>query len=224
MTAGPAVPRPHRPGSGVPRMPRRHASAHRDADGGRTDEIPIQAPYALRRRERIADLAASVVLAGFTCLTMGPLAAQTCPAPAVLTANTPTGFDTCRGDTGIVVACGAFTLTGPAAIVRMPLSYPMGRLVVQSGSAGFDPAVFLLRSHCANGAACGYVADSGIAMDSIDLAEVDSGDYFLAVAPWHGDSLPCGQILVTLELTPQELALTLDGVFRGGLDAALTSP
>jgi hypothetical protein len=220
-TASPPAPAvADRVGGRAGRRAARPGSASRHRDAGHADEMPIPEPYARRRRKRIADVAAGIALVGFACLTMGRLAAQTCPAPAVLAANTPTGFDTCRGGAGVVIACGAFALTGPATIVRMPLPYPIGRLVVQSG-AGFDPALFLLRSQCGNTAACGYVTDSGIAVDTIDLAEVDSGDYFLAIAPWRWESTPCGQVLVTLELTPQELALTLDGMFRGGLDAPL---
>jgi hypothetical protein len=178
----------------------------------------------MRRCRRFARVVMGAAILQLAFLASGQATAQTCPAPAALTANTPSWFDTCRGDASVLTACGAFALTGPATIVRMPLPYPMGRLVVQSISAGFDPALFLLRSHCASTAACGYVADSGSVVDTIDLVEVDSGDYFLAVAPWQVPSTYCGQILVTLDLTPQELALTRDGVFRGGLDAPPASP
>lgn len=145
--------------------------------------------------------------------------AQICAAPAVLAVNTPTVLDTCQGDSGLVFACGLFSLTGPAAVVRLQLPYPVGFVSVQSLTPGYDSVMFLLRSHCDGWATCGMAVDSGIVVDTMDLAEVDSGDYFLVIAPMDFKSSPCGQVMVTYGMTPEQQALALDGVFRGGISA-----
>ncbi|MEO5626836.1 MAG: hypothetical protein ABIQ70_12580 [Dokdonella sp.] len=149
----------------------------------------------------------------------GEAGAQTCAVPAVLAVNTLTALDTCQGDSGLVIACSLLALTGPAAVVRLQLPYPVGLVTVQSLTAGYDPAMLLLRSHCDNSAPCGMAVDSGIIVDTMDLAEVDSGDYFLAIAPIDFNSSSCGQVMVTYSMTQEQQALALDGVFRGGLSA-----
>jgi hypothetical protein len=154
----------------------------------------------------------------------GEAGAQVCAAPAVLTVNTPILLDTCQGDSGLVVACSLFPLTGPAAVVRLPLPYPAGLVSVQSLTTGYDPVLFLLRSHCDNSAPCGMAVDSGIVVDTMDLTDVDSGDYFLAIAPMDFNSSPCGQVMVTYSMTPEQQALAHDGVFRGGISAPPANP
>lgn len=157
-------------------------------------------------------------------LVIGPAGAQTCAAPSVLTVNESSFFNTCLSDSSLVLACGAFPLNGPAVVIRMPLPYPTGQISVQSLSVGYDPALFLLRSQCGNSAPCGYAVDSGIVVDTLDLAQVDTGDYFLAIAPISFESGSCGQILVTHSMTPQQQALARDGVFRSGISAPLPNP
>jgi hypothetical protein len=150
--------------------------------------------------------------------------AQTCAAPATLAANASTAFDTCQGDSSLSAVCNMFVLTGPAAIVRLQLPYPTGSVSVTSLTVGYDPALFLLRSQCHNSAACGTAVDSGVVVDTMDLTEVDSGDYFLAIAPMNFDSISCGQVIVTYSMTAQQQALALDGVFRGGISAPPANP
>lgn len=150
--------------------------------------------------------------------------AQTCASPPLLAVNTPQWLNTCQGDSGLVMACHLFALTGPAGVMRIQLPYPVGLLSVQSMTAGYDPAFFLLRSQCSNSAFCGMAADSGIVVDTLNLSEVDSGDYFLGIAPIHFDSIPCGQVIVTHSMTPQQQALTLEGLFRGGISAPSANP
>ena len=152
--------------------------------------------------------------------TAAPMAvAQSCAAPAQLTPNTSQWLDTCQGETGLVLACNVFPLYGRAAIVRMELPYPAGLLEVQSMTVGYDPAMFLLRAACNNSAGCGYATNSGTVVDTMDLALVDSGGYFLAIATPYPGTPDCGQVLVTYWLTPEQQALLQDGVFRGGLSA-----
>jgi hypothetical protein len=150
--------------------------------------------------------------------------AQTCAFPTPLAANVTAVFDTCQGDSGLVVACNMFALTGPAAVMRLPLPYPTGIISVQSLTVGYDPAVFLLRSRCDNSAACGTAVDSGVVTDTMDLADVDSGDYFLAIAPMDFGSLACGQVMVTYGRSEEQQVLALDGVFRAGISAPPTNP
>ncbi|MEO7757568.1 MAG: hypothetical protein ABIS07_13390 [Dokdonella sp.] len=157
-------------------------------------------------------------------MVAGDAGAQVCAVPAVVAVNTSIGLDTCQGDSGLVIACALFPLTGPAAVMRLQLAYPVGLVSVQSITLGYDPAMFLLHSRCDNAAACGTAVDSGVVVDTMDLAEVDSGDYFLAIAPINFDSISCGQVIVTYSMTAQQQALALDGVFRGGISAPPANP
>ena len=150
--------------------------------------------------------------------------AQTCAAPPALAINVSIVLDTCQGDSGLIAVCNMFPLTGPAAIMRLQLPYPTGFVSVESLTAGYDPALFLLRSRCDNSAACGTAVDSGVVTDTMELSEVDSGDYFLAIAPMDFASLACGQVMVTYGMTAEQQALALDGVFRGGISAPPTNP
>lgn len=150
--------------------------------------------------------------------------AQTCASPSLLTVNTSQWLNTCQGDGGLVIACYSFALTGPAGVMRIQLPYPVGQLSVQSMSVGYDPVLFLMHSQCSSSASCGTIVDSGIVIDTLDLAEVDSGNYFLTIAPIHFDSSPCGWVIATYSLTPQQQALALDGVFRGGISAPSPNP
>ncbi|MEO6689901.1 MAG: hypothetical protein ABIS07_03235, partial [Dokdonella sp.] len=150
--------------------------------------------------------------------------AQVCAVPAVVAVNTSIALDTCQGDSGLVIACALFPLTGPAAVVGLQLAYPVGLVSVLSLTPGYDPALFLLRSHCDNSAACGMAVNSGVVVDTMDLGEVDSGDYFLAIASADFDSISCGQITVTYSMTAQQQALALDGVFRSSISAPPANP
>ena len=149
-------------------------------------------------------------------------AAQTCAAPAPLTPNTPQFINTCSGE-NLGFACLS-KLEGPAGIAQMTLPYPVGELTVQSLTGGYDPALFLLRSECSSSAFCAWAVDSGIDVDTLDLAQVDSGDYFLVIAPAYPVTPSCGVVAVTVHLTPEQEALMLDGVFRAGIDAPPANP
>ncbi len=168
---------------------------------------------------------ASGLLLG-AALLASEASAQTCPAPTALAINQSTWIDTCFADTSLVVVCQMFELSGPAGVARVILPYPVGRISVQSMTGGYDPVLFLLRSQCNNSSSCGMAVDSGFVIDTLELREVDSGDYYLAIAPMAGfsQSVPCGQVLVTYSMTAAEQALTLDGVFRGGISAPSSNP
>ena len=165
---------------------------------------------------------AAIVLGAATLAA--DVGAQTCAAPLALAANVSTVLDTCQGDSTLLAVCGMFPLSGPAAIMRLPLPYPTGSVSAQSLTVGYDPALFLLRSRCDGSAACGTAVDSGVVTDTMDLTGVDSGDYFLAVAPIDFASLSCGQVMVTYGMTAEQQALALDGVFRSGISAPPTNP
>ena len=171
------------------------------------------------RTNRFPRFPSAIVFACLALVATADAGAQTCPAPATLTPNAPQWINTCASGTSLGLVCGVFPVYGPAAIVRMPLPYPVGRLIVQSQTPGYEPAMFLLRSQCTNTAPCGYAS-----VDTLDLRLVDSGDYFLAIAPWYPESAACGQIFVTYALTPQEQTLMLDGVLRGGMSVAPPNP
>ncbi|MBL0163826.1 MAG: hypothetical protein IPP82_09355 [Xanthomonadales bacterium] len=158
-------------------------------------------------------------------MTTGQASAQICALPGILTPNTSFAMDTCTGEQFLPVACGLFVLSGPAAIFHLPLAYPIGTISVQSLNVQYDPAVFLLQSHCNSNVQCGMAVDSGQAMDVLNLAEVDSGDYFLAIAPMEtSNSIPCAPVIITYSVTAAEQAIALDGVFRAGLSAPPTVP
>lgn len=161
-------------------------------------------------------LASGTLLACLSIASIKEAGAQICAMPATLTVNSTQWFDTCQGESSLVLACGTISLYGPAVIVHMPLPYPIGRISVQTLFGNFDPAIFMLRSECSNSASCGQFADTGLLVDTLDLATLDSGDYFLAIAPPNPSVGNCGQILVTYSMTAAEAALAQEGLFRGG--------
>lgn len=159
-----------------------------------------------------------------TGMTVGQAGAQVCAVPLSLAPNTPTWINTCQGEQGIVIACALFPLRGPAGVVRMSLPYPVGTVTAQSINGDYDPSVFMLRSQCSNNAGCGMMVDSGPVVDTLNLSELDSGEYFMVIAPYYFTSSACGQVIVTYNLTPAQQALMLDGVFRGGISAPTPFP
>ncbi len=158
---------------------------------------------------------ATFLLAAATSIIAGSASAQSCAAPVTLSPNVPQWIDTCSGDPMIGVACG-MALGGSPGIARVSLAYPVGRVVVQSMAVSYDPALFLLRGSCTNAAFCAAAVDSGVASDTLELGQLDSGDHFLVIAPVDPFSTPCGLVNVTHVLTAQEQALAADGILRAG--------
>ena len=162
------------------------------------------------RARLVAALAAGVLAPG------GHALAQTCAAPAQLSANTVYIFDTCQGETQLQLACGVFPLAGPATVASLDLPYPAGEISIQSQWGGFTPDAFLLRTGCDIDAPCSaaaWINPTG----SIDLSSVESGRYFLVVAADATSTIACGPVTITVLLTPEQEALQLDGVFRSGI-------
>lgn len=157
----------------------------------------------------VAAFAASAIAAAH------PALAQTCAAPGVLTANTVHLFDTCQGETSLVVACGIVDLAGPATVVRLDLPYPVGEISIQTGNADYQPFAFLLRADCDGHAPCQAAAWIN-PVGSIDLSAIESGRYFLVVAADRASPATCGPVSVVAHLTPEQAALGFDGVFRSG--------
>ena len=180
--------------------------------------VPAIAARAMRRA------ATGVLLIAFASAPFlaADAAAQSCAAPLSVAPNTPYLFDTCSGDVGLRVACGMFELTGPAGIVRLDLPYPTGTLVVTPFSATYDPALFLLQARCNGTAWCGAVADDAPqgGSESLDLGAVDSGEHYLAIGTWYDPTAaPCGPVMISYNLTPEQQALANDGLFRSGIGA-----
>jgi hypothetical protein len=151
-------------------------------------------------------------------LGAGPAAAQTCASPSAIASNMPTVFDTCQGESSLVLACGVIPLAGPATVVGLNLPYPEGDISIQSMDANYAPTAFLLRARCANDAPCSAVAWSpaGIA-GSIDLSSLDSGSYFLVIAAdANASGASCGPVLVTANVTTEQQALFKEGIFHSG--------
>ena len=179
------------------------ASVHRSSLPGTTMKI-------VSRARLVAALAAGVLAPG------GHALAQTCAAPAQLSANTVYIFDTCQGETQLQLACGVFPLAGPATVASLDLPYPAGEISIQSQWGGFTPDAFLLRTGCDIDAPCSaaaWINPTG----SIDLSSVESGRYFLVVAADATSTIACGPVTITVLLTPEQEALQLDGVFRSGI-------
>lgn len=154
-----------------------------------------------------------------------PADAQTCNTPIPLIGE-PIVIATCVGDTNLPVVCnGAVPLTGPALVMSVHLPYPNGRLQVQSMDAGLDAAAFLLQGPCYSDAFCVAAEEAsgpgGTA--SIELDELDSGDYFLVIAPYD-DGSPgpaCGPVAVSWIGNPSS---PLDGLFRSNFTPTLDLP
>lgn len=151
-------------------------------------------------------------------LAAGHAAAQTCAAPWAITANSPSAFDTCQGESSLVLACGVVPLAGPATVVALHLPYPAGSISVQSLDANYAPMAFLFHEQCDSDAPCSAAA--WIPPDStgtIDLSALDSGNYLLVIAA-DRDTIgaSCGPVLVTANVTPEQQALFNEGVFHSG--------
>lgn len=149
---------------------------------------------------------------------VAPAFAQTCPVPALLSANVTQAFDTCQGDSGLAFVCGLFPLAGPATVVRLELPYPVGEISVQSMDAGFQPSAFLLQARCRGDVPCSAVAGTGPgSTGAINLSAIDSGSYFLVVAAADfAEGAGCGHVAVTANISTEQEVLERDGVFRSG--------
>lgn len=158
-------------------------------------------------------------------LSAGHAAAQTCASPSAITSNTPTMFDTCQGESSLVLACGVVPLAGPATVVRLDLPYPEGHVSIQSMDANYAPAAFLFHARCDNDAPCSAVAwSSAGSVGMIDLSPLDSGGYFLVIAAdANTPGASCGPVLVTADVTPEQQALLEEGIFHNG-NAPLWQP
>lgn len=172
---------------------------------------PPAAPAARRLAARITLVLACLVPAGAAT-------AQTCAAPLQITANTAYAFDTCQGDSSLLLACGVFPLGGPATVVGLDLPYPGGSISVQSMQASYEPYAFLLHADCNAGAPCSAAAFSPAgSIGLIDLSPLDSGRYYLVIAAAQGtNGTSCGPVLVSASVTPEQEALIQEGVFRSG--------
>jgi|GEM_PF-1759259 len=201
---------PSKPSNAQPNAPTRtHAapSACRSAARAGAHGSATGSNFALARL--VAALAAGVLAPG------GHALAQTCAAPALLSANTVYMFDTCQGETQLLLACGLVPLAGPATVVKLDLTYPAGEISIQSGNAAYAPAAFLLRADCNGYAPCSAAAWVD-PVGSIDLSSVESGRYYLVIAADGTSPVACGPVMVTAFLTPEQEALGLDGIFRSG--------
>lgn len=192
-----------------PRTPRLVHGLPSTADGG-------------RRPARVGRACLALAAAGFA--VAGLARAQTCAAPLPLAANAPQWLDTCRGDLSLTQVCGLFALQGRAGVLRVELPYPMGTLTVRSLAPGYDPSLFLLRGACNGSAPCAALAETGIETDTLDLSQIDSGGYYVVIAPLLPDLISCGQVQVTHHLTPAQQALMADGIFRSVISAPTTTP
>jgi hypothetical protein len=145
--------------------------------------------------------------------------AQVCLAPLPLPVNQTQLINTCeQGDANFQLACGAEVLSGPALEFQMNMPYPMGQILMQSMNTTYDPAAFLIRGQCKGDVPC--AADAYVGMpgstNTIDLYHMDSGTYYLVVAPLSGSPSTdsCGPVMVTWSATLGDETMMQDGVFR----------
>lgn len=156
------------------------------------------------------------LLAAAALMLAGPAGAQTCAVPISPMANTTRAVDTCQGDASLQLACGVMPLNGPALVVRLDLPYPAGRINV-APSIGFSPTAFLLRGRCHQDAPCDFAAPPDQSMPiAFDLSTLDSGTYFLVIAPASGTdgAVPCGIVWLTSSIDPAADAALQQGVFH----------
>ncbi len=156
--------------------------------------------------------AVAIAFTGVLCaLSAAPALAQTCAAPIAPMANTTYAFDTCTGDINLQLVCGIFALSGPATVFDLNLPYPAGTVTMQSMNVNFVPDAYLIRMPC-NGMSPCYAATDA----TIDLSTLDSGHYLLVVTASQVSQSTCGQAMVTFNLTTEQQAGMLEGVFRSG--------
>jgi hypothetical protein len=158
-------------------------------------------------------------LAAGLLASAGPTIAQTCATPWAIMSNTAYTFDTCQGETNLVLACGVIPLAGRATVVGLNLPYPAGSVSVLSLDANYQPMAFLLRASCSDSATCADVVMPGPGMvGTINFSSLDSGSYFLVVAAdANTTGISCGHIFVTANVTPEQEGLMYEGVFRSGM-------
>jgi hypothetical protein len=152
---------------------------------------------------------------------MAPSArAQVCTASAPLPVNQTLFIDTCQqGDIGLQFVCGFEQLSGPALEFQVNVPYPMGQIQVQSANVDFDPVAFLIRGQCKSDAPCDAADYSAVpgAIRTIDLSKLDSGTYFLVVAPIaSSSSSACGPVTITWSANLGDESIMQEGIFRGG--------
>lgn len=154
-------------------------------------------------------------------LLAGNAAAQSCAAPAPLIANGTQFLNTCNGDASLLTACwSTFALAGRAGVLSLSLPYPAGTLTVTPQNVGYDPAVFLLPSRCNNEAGCAAAVDDAGpgSSETLSLDRIDSGDYYLVIAPLQPSLVDCAQVMVSYSVTPQQQGLVAEGLFRGTIN------
>ncbi len=163
---------------------------------------------------RVGAAAVAVLLS----LPIADAGAQSCAAPTPLVANGTQFVNTCSGDASLVATCwSTFALAGRAGVLSLSLPYPAGTITVTPQNVSYDPAVFLLPIRCNSTAGCATAVDSvgpGLG-ESLGLGSVDSGNYYVVVAPLQPSLVDCGQVMVSYSVTPQQQGLIAEGLFRG---------
>lgn len=171
----------------------------------------------VRSRRDVGAAAVAVLLS----LPLADAGAQSCAAPTPLVANGMQFVNTCFGDASLVAACwSTFALAGRAGVLTLSLPYPAGTITVTPQNVGYDPAVFLLPMRCNSTAGCATAVDSsgpGVS-ESVSLSRVDSGNYYLVIAPLQPALVDCGQVMVSYGVTPQQQGLIAEGLFRGTIN------
>ncbi len=147
--------------------------------------------------------------------------AQVCANPQILISHSDNILNTCIGDTTLTYVCGSIPLGGPAAVALLEMSYPIGWLHIQPMDSNFLPIAVLLNAQCSGDAGCiAAVFDTqpGGMLD-IDLSAIDSGRYFLVIAPPLEFSWPpsCGEVSISWYVESQQEPLLGNGIFRSGI-------
>lgn len=154
-------------------------------------------------------------------LLTGNAIAQSCAAPTPLIANGTQFLNTCNGDASLLTACwSTFALAGRAGVLSLALPYPAGTLTVTPQNVGYDPALFLLPSRCNNTAGCAAAIDDvgPGSSETLSLDRIDSGNYYLVIAPLQPSLVDCAQVMVSYSVTPQQQGLIAEGLFRGTIN------
>ncbi|HET8897568.1 MAG TPA: hypothetical protein VFN09_02125 [Rhodanobacteraceae bacterium] len=170
----------------------------------------------------------SALVAACLFLAAHAAGAQQCAVPQSLAPNTAISLDTCAGDQELHLACGsALELYGPAAVFQLDLPYPAGTLNLQPVAFAFSPALLVMQAPCSGLSPCYAAAMSPPGTgSSVDLSGLDSGSYFVVVAPLDGVPGPgnCGPAFLLWDVLPDDLPLLGEGMFRAGYAPVWSPP
>jgi hypothetical protein len=142
------------------------------------------------------------ILAGSLMLASGGAFAQSCNAPLPLPGNANVTGDTCGGANELGTLCIFGQSPSNDIIYSVTIATPYTATVVNltNNTPAWDAALVLIATSCNGNSTCPRNADANPAggNESLDVAGLQAGNYFLAVTSKQADTT-CGSYNVTVD-------------------------